>query len=252
MNQASRAAGRIDFARLYAELGVVPDCGLAAFKHAYRRRVASLHPDRPPSIGRDPDALAALNLGYAAALEFHRGHGRLPGACPAPTKPTLRAGAVAAPAPAARAPAARAEGLAAGVPRMRGLRVLTLPVLLVVAVWLWLPATPLPDARDAAAGVTVGEATPPRGMARFGMDRATVAMLIGEPVARSADDSRWIYGPSWVRFECGRLADWYSSPLRPLSIAARTPEALAASPYRRRTGVCPPAAVAGDRLRGGA
>ena len=88
-----------------------------------------------------------------------------------------------------------------------------------------------------------------QGLAQFGMDRATVASLIGEPVARSSDDSRWIYGPSWVHFECGRLADWYSSPLRPLRIAARAPAPAAAWP--RRATPCPPAVPAGgDHLRG--
>ena len=246
MNQTSRTAGRIDFARLYAELGVVPDCGLAAFKHAYRRRVASLHPDRPPSIGRDPDALAALNLGYAAALEFHRGHGRLPGAPGTPAKATAEAAASAA-APAAPAPAVRPAAVSAGVPRMRALRGLTLPVLLlVVAAWLWLPGTaPPPDSVEAPVDIAFRATMPAQGLAQAGMDRATVATLIGEPVARSSDDSRWIYGPSWVRFECGRLADWYSSPLRPLPIAARTPEALADRPRHRRAAACPPAAVAG-------
>ncbi|MBJ6978228.1 J domain-containing protein [Luteimonas sp. MC1895] len=252
MNRTARAtAGGIDFAKLYAELGVVPDCGLAAFKHAYRRRVAGLHPDRPPSVGRDPDALVALNLGYAAALEFHRGYGRLPGASAVPVTPAASPVGSASPGPAATPPARPAAGMARSVPSMRGLRVLTLPVLLlVVATWLWLPGTaPPPDRFDAPLDTPDRHAAPPQGLAQFGMDRATVATLIGEPVARSSDDSRWIYGPSWVRFECGRLADWYSSPLRPLRIAARTPVALADRPRHRRAAACPPAAVAGsDRV----
>lgn len=248
MNRTARAtAGGVDFAKLYAELGVVPDCGLAAFKHAYRRRVAGLHPDRPPSVGRDPDALVALNLGYAAALDFHRGYGRLPGASVVPGTPAARAVGGAAPLPPATPPATPAAGIAPSAPSMRGLRVLTLPVLLlVVATWLWLPGTAPPPAGFDAPGHTPGhDAAPPQAMAQSGMDRATVAMLIGEPVARSSDDSRWIYGPSWVRFECGRLADWYSSPLRPLRIAARPPVALADRPRHRRVAACPPAAVAG-------
>lgn len=246
MNQAARAsAGGVDFARLYAELGVVPDCGLAAFKQAYRRRVASLHPDRPPSMGRDPDALAALNLGYAAALDFHRDHGRLPGAAAVQGKAAPRATG-AGPGTTAPVPAARTAGATAVAPPVRGLRALTLPVLLlVVAAWLWLPASPPPDTRDAPMDMSVHQAPPPPGLAEPGMDRATVAMLIGDPVARSSDDSRWIYGPSWVRFECGRLADWYSSPLRPLPIAERRTAASADRPRHRRAPACPPAAVAG-------
>ena len=257
MNRAARAtAGATDFGRLYAELGVGPDCGLAAFKQAYRRRVAGLHPDRPPSAGnRDPEALVALNLGYAAALEFHRGHGRLPGA-PAP-RPASTAGA---PVPDPQASAARPAvglpaGFASGAPRIRGLRLLTLPVaLLVVATWLWLPGSgPPPVTNGMAFDPTPHEPLPSGALAQLGMDRATVAALLGEPVARSSDDSRWIYGPSWVRFECGRLAAWYSSPLRPLRIAERAPATLAGQPRVRRPAPCPPPRLAGgDRVRGDA
>jgi hypothetical protein len=56
---------------------------LADFKQAYRRHVAAWHPDR--RRGSRADALAAARLQrltaqYSAAMEFHRRHGRLPGA----------------------------------------------------------------------------------------------------------------------------------------------------------------------------
>src|SRR5688500_929737 len=68
-----------DFVALYDELGLDAECSMASFKHAYRRRIAKLHPDHfgaPPDISR----LQRLNRLYSAALEFHRIHGRLPGA----------------------------------------------------------------------------------------------------------------------------------------------------------------------------
>src|SRR5690606_23705863 len=138
-------------------------CGLAAFKHAYRRRVAGLHPDRPPSVGRDPDALVALNLGYAAALEFHRAYGRLPGASASAPTPGERPACGASPAPVAPPPARPAAGMARSVPSMRGLRVLTLPVLLlVVATWLWLPGAPPPARHDGPLDSPDRGAAPPQ------------------------------------------------------------------------------------------
>jgi hypothetical protein len=78
------------------------------------------------------------------------------------------------------------------------------------------------------------------------MDRRTVATVLGEPVARDGDDARWMYGPSWVSFECDRLADWYSSPLRPLAVGPRTRVAddVGTAPHRR---TCPPLADHGAR-----
>lgn len=72
----------IDFSRLYRELHTDPRCSLEAFKHAYRRRVAELHPDRTPGDLSAVATLKEINLCYAAALDFHRRHGRLPGSVP--------------------------------------------------------------------------------------------------------------------------------------------------------------------------
>src|SRR5690554_3642510 len=66
-----------DFMVLYRELGIEPDCPLDGLRMAYRRRVADLHPDRGGGLGEDQ--LKALNQRYAAAIDFHRHHGRLPG-----------------------------------------------------------------------------------------------------------------------------------------------------------------------------
>src|SRR3954467_14266745 len=82
-----QVADETDFIDLYGKLRLQPDCTLAEFKQAYRRHVAAWHPDRR-STGR-ADVIAAARLQrltaqYGAAMEFHRRHGRLPGAALAP------------------------------------------------------------------------------------------------------------------------------------------------------------------------
>jgi len=80
-------ADETDFLDLYGKLRLEPSCTLAEFKQAYRRHVAAWHPDR--RRGNRADALAAARLQrltaqYSAAMEFHRRHGRLPGAVSPP------------------------------------------------------------------------------------------------------------------------------------------------------------------------
>lgn len=86
-------ADETDFLDLYGKLRLEPNCTLADFKQAYRRHVAAWHPDR--RRGSRADAIAAARLQrltaqYSAAMEFHRRHGRLPGAVspPRPSVPT--------------------------------------------------------------------------------------------------------------------------------------------------------------------
>ena len=61
-------SAQIDFLALYRELGIDPTCSPEAFKHAYRRRVSELHPDRgsdvvgPGARGGGADAGAPGNL----------------------------------------------------------------------------------------------------------------------------------------------------------------------------------------------
>lgn len=91
-----RVADETDFIDLYGKLRLEPNCSLADFKQAYRRHVAAWHPDR--RRGSRADALAAARLQrltaqYSAAMEFHRRHGRLPGA---PASPRAAVAAVAA------------------------------------------------------------------------------------------------------------------------------------------------------------
>lgn len=73
----------LDFSQLYALLKLEPGCSLEELKHAYRKRVAELHPDRHGNHQAGGEAgnrqLAALTPLYRMALQFHDTHGRLPG-----------------------------------------------------------------------------------------------------------------------------------------------------------------------------
>ena len=75
---------RWDWAQLYSQLGLPPDCTLEEFQRTYRRRIAELHPDKGAGAGRpeSPLLLSELIWMHATATRFHRRHGRLPGAAP--------------------------------------------------------------------------------------------------------------------------------------------------------------------------
>lgn len=224
-----------DFIGLYRELDIGADCDPEAFRLAYRRRVADLHPDRTG----DPaaaEALKSLNLRYAAALAFAREHGRLPGSAPSATR--------AAPRPS---PVARSGGMPAPsrpAPATGGLfRVLLLVAVAIGAIWMFLPAGDgggdHGHLSGAAATPAVASRRPAAVPLALGQDGATVRGGQGEPVSRSA--TRWEYGPSWIEFHCDRVVDWYSSPLRPLNSGADRPPAGPAADRRP----CPQAVAEG-------
>jgi len=210
----------IDFVELYRELGLPPDCNQEALTLAYRRLVAELHPDRHGE-GAGTARLRRLNQLYQAAMEFHRIHGHLPGARPAspPPPPVSAVPCEAAPAPVQR------EG--------RAVRTVSWLVVLSAAAMLlpgWLETTPAqqpPAPAPAAAGTPGAAASSETGMQwvpdegiRAGSTAAQVLANEGPPL--SGDDVHWEYGPSWVRFHCGRVIAWHSSALRPLHIARDT------------------------------
>lgn len=217
-------AGNNDFLALYQELGLRADCSLEEFKLAYRKRVGALHPDRAGDGEAALQSLPRLNALYTRAMEFQRRHGRLPGA--SQPAATAAPGPRVPPRPATPASPVRERP----APSRRRSRV---PVLLalaaaLVAIWLWAdPAddgapSPTPAARSARAG-----AAPVRPAAgetfELGSPAARVRALQGAPL--SGREQHWDYGPSWVRFRCGVVSGWYSSPLRPLKVASSAPPA---------------------------
>lgn len=213
-------ARETDFLDLYRILDLEPGCDLDAFKHAYRRRVAVLHPDRRSDDSHHVVAvelLQRLTAMYGMAMEFHRTHGRLPGA------PQVRSD----PQVPASEPDQRARAVTARPARRRSRRWLLLPTT-AVAVWLlWpgdRPTTPAPVVAEAArapARRIVPTPTTERPLLGLGMDAAAVLASEGEPMLK-VNDERWEYGPSWIRFEHGKVVDWYSSPMYPLHTTTRS------------------------------
>jgi hypothetical protein len=215
-------ARETDFLDLYQSLGLKPGCGLAEFKQAYRRRVAVLHPDRRPAGTHQAIAaerLQRLTALYGEAMDFQRRHGRLPGAAaPARAAPT---GPVAGNGPATATPAdAQPSSIS---------RALVLLAILAVVLLLWfgLPQTPqeTTDAPPPPAASQRATSAPFVGdddmefsqALERGMRASAVRRIEGEPMMDNGEF--WEYGPSWIRFERGRVVDWYSSPLRPLKLA---------------------------------
>lgn len=223
-----------DFVALYDELGLDAECSMASFKHAYRRRIAKLHPDHfgaPPDISR----LQRLNRLYSAALEFHRLHGRLPGASrtigAAPVRSVhqdggsrtygARDGDDAQVAAGASLPASSSTAGAipmAGFPRRRRY-LLMLGLLALLLYWLGAQRTSVPtlDPEGPGDAVQPGLLAPDAGKrVAVGMDREQVRRILGTPV--SEHEQRWEYGPSWIEFRCGKVTSWYASPLYPLRV----------------------------------
>jgi len=232
-------ADETDFIDLYGKLRLEPDCSLAEFKQAYRRHVSAWHPDRR-SRGERADALAARRLQrlmaqYSAAMDFHRQHGRLPGA--PPPKPASSCGSALARDSeasqenvAVNRGAGSVESSASPIARKRAptseRRWLLVAGLVVVGLGVW-ALVPDPDRVDPSVeGVpeVVADVVAPAADAAslaIGMKDNEVTAIEGEPTLRSAD--RWEYGPSWVRFEGGSVVDWYSSPLRTLHVRSSHP-----------------------------
>ncbi len=175
-----------DFNALYRELGVAADCDIVHFRQAYRRRVATLHPDHR---GADDGLvqLQQLNQSYAQAVEFHRHQGRLPGAA---RVESVRAALASTPDVMGQPPTL------AGKP---GLTRYSFLVALVGAMLFWLH-----ESNSVGPLVSVG------------MDSSDVRTIQGQP--SSIDEPRWEYGSSWIEFRCGKVVDWYSAPGHPLRV----------------------------------
>lgn len=226
-----------DLAHLYSQLDLQPDCTLEEFKRAYQRRIAELHPDRGADAATPEVRLLLPELIwlYATATRFHRRHGRLPGAALPPRDPAAGAQLTGMPlSPAATASAdpppvasrSPEPGHAYETPRSRtaAWAIMLLVVLLIVTFsWGWL----LPPTPDESAPATAGIAPEAGAIAaatdqlELGMDEASVIAIQGDPML--VRNTRWDYGPSWLEFAEGRLADWHSSPLHPLKTATPSP-----------------------------
>ena len=212
-------AGDTDFLALYQELGLGADCSLHDIKRAYRKRVGALHPDRVPGDATAMRDLQQLNVLYASALEFERRHGRLPGATQvsagaAPIAPVTPVAAVHETVQPAAPVASQSRTAFYGLLATLGL----------LALWAWLDTDHGPPLPSGVAGTTTSQVTtasvdsPSIEAIERGSPRNHVRALHGDPV--NGSEQRWEYGPSWVAFRCGVVSDWYSSPLRPLKVAA--------------------------------
>lgn len=231
-----------DFAALYRELGIDAACSLAQLRSAWRRRVATLHPDLGGSA-EDTGRLQRLNRLYDAALDFHARYGRMPGAAVAGSlSPECVDAPLSAPRPAGAPVDASLEIKAAsGFARLS--RCFVAVSLAAIAILGWrlagsghrddrgndLANVQEADAAAAQSAAATSEvrkhrarnAAPAMAAAQAiapGMGKDTVRDILGEPLDMHA--LRWTYGPSWVEFHCGRVVDWYSSPLRPLRVSA--------------------------------
>lgn len=241
-----------DFVALYDELGLDAECSMASFKHAYRRRIAKLHPDHsgaPSDISR----IQRLNRLYAAALEFYRLHGRLPGA--ARPVEAIQATPMRRPDHSRNAHYQRSERIVdisdsassastsdpastatpmAGFPRRRRY-LLMLALLALLLYWLGAQRTSVPtlDPEGPGDAVQPGLLAPAGKQVAVGMEAEQVRRILGIP--STEHEQRWEYGPSWVEFRCGKVTGWYSSPIHPLQVendsaAAQTEAALKEPP----------------------
>src|SRR5690606_4526552 len=176
--------------RLYEELGVHPEEGLARLTECYRQRLRALHPDRGGAA--DGAELGWLTRSYRDAVAFERRHGRLPGASGGDGAGGN--GGQARPAPMATT---------AGLMRRRAARGSG-------ARWRWLLAGMALGALLFAAAGEVRQrywldARPmqPLATVRVGSTEQEVLRIQGPPYERR--DGRWHYGASWIAFEDGRV-----------------------------------------------
>jgi hypothetical protein len=232
-------AAPTDFLRLYQELGLTPGATIEEIRHAYRRRVSELHPDRAGMLAvRIEEATARLQhitQLYNAALQFHRQHGRTPGSS-APARQAFVGAwtsgdgvAMSAPDEAERRPSRSRTYLYA---------IAVLAGALGVLAWLGPsgqvegPAEPSASAVDAGVTIqpvarqgkrTAGNDVPVKAPTQLdiGLSVEEVERIEEAPVTRN--EARWDYGPSWIAFEKGKVVDWYSSPLQPLRRATTRP-----------------------------
>jgi hypothetical protein len=210
-----------DFLALYRQLGLSPGCKLADFKQAYRRHVSVLHPDRNDAAApEDHERFGRLVIQYNAAMDFHRRHGRLPGA---PVGARSASTDTSPAEPVAPSPLPPRRERVTHTPRPMLLAIVALVVIALIA---WgvgpIDSTPGGDTRTPPlAAAETSEPAVPAPQLAVGMTQEDVRSIEGDPTAVHGD--RWEYGPSWVRFERDQLVDWYSSPFHSLKAASTRP-----------------------------
>lgn len=224
----------LDFSQLYSLLGLEPGCSLEELKHAYRKRVAELHPDRHSPKSRDDERniqLARLIPLYKDAIHFHELHGRLPGSTNVETS-AVRQGPAASRGKAALLAFSRRRGVApetSSIPASHWWLLLGLACLIGYLVFSAFFGKGSAQASSANAGTRPPAMHAGRtghedhAYVLAGMDADAVLSIQGPP-SRVSDDV-WEYGPSWLRFEDGRLVEWHSSPL--YRLRTRTPRSPA-------------------------
>ena len=208
-----------DFLMLYQELDLVPGCGIDDLKRAYRRCISRLHPDRARDTNTNAELaterLQRLTQLYNSAIDFHRRYGRLPGAAVARRLASF--------------PAAQAR-IAPRDPRRRSKPIVIIVGIAILGSLLAYLASedasapehrnPVDQAQNSAPDSRAQlsrEPTAPVDKLALGLRMNEVLEIEGEPVVRDGD--QWGYGPSWISFYKGKVAGWYSSPLRPLAHA---------------------------------
>jgi hypothetical protein len=215
----------------YVLLGAPSGCDLETLRLLYRRAVREVHPDVNPTLADVPEAqerLRALNAAMQRLEEFQRDNGRLP---LQPLNTTPEAASTVAMGNGNGIGVAAGPRVAADEPaRVGGLKWLLVSATVALAIWALAPepAKPPPPAprgptpaeqesarladdearRHARYAMTFG--------VRIGDDDDRVRAILGEPLLVTGDV--WEYGPSHVIFRDGRVVDWYSSPLKPISV----------------------------------
>jgi hypothetical protein len=215
-------ATAIDFLRLYREFQLEPGASIDDLRRAYRRQVSMVHPDKLDAKDAISQQLATEHLQrlttlYEAGVQFHRLHGRLPGSSTVgdsrfePDRGEVEP-RIAPPRPA---PSKRLRWT-----------VSALLLTCALAWWLW-PASsedaavtiqPIPISPSRLLGARTPTAIRGKDGIQMGMGKDAVIRIIGAPVMREGE--RWLYGPSWILFQEGKVAEWYSSPLHPLRISS--------------------------------
>lgn len=218
-----------DFADDYALLGAPASCDLEQLRLCYRRAVREVHPDLHPALADDPAAqerLRALNAAMARLEEHHDQYGRLPlqplRAAPSPAAAVAAGGIGALPQP----------GSVSRPPSMKvgGIKWMLVSATVALAIYALAPepAKPPPPperqaikAEDESGLGPMTRARREKELAltfgvRIGDSPERVKAILGPPILSGGEV--WEYGPSHVVFRDGRVVDWYSSPLKPISV----------------------------------